>query len=289
MSVPEIDASLVSALIARQFPQWSAQPVHPVARSGWDNRSFRIGDTMLARLPSAARYAAQPLRDWTWLNSLQPHLHLAIPEMLALGEPDLIYPFSWGVYRWIEGDPADGMPVSDQLVFARDLAGFLRALQAIDTAGAPAPGPANFYRGGPLAPYDSEARRALALLPEGPSLLPLWEKGLTATFGGPPVWVHGDVAPSNLLLQGGALAAVIDFGQLAVGDPACDYTMAWTVFDAGARAVFRDALAADDGAWARARGWALWKAAILKSGLSSSTPANNAMAQPTLAAILSEA
>ena len=76
------------------------------------------------------------------------------------------------------------------------------------------------------------------------------------------MWVHGDVAASNLIVAGGRLQAVIDFGCAAVGDPACDLVFAWTGCTDDARTTFRDTLALDDATWARARGWALWKAVI---------------------------
>ena len=90
----------------------------------------------------------------------------------------------------------------------------------------------------------------------------VWDAGLAAPFDGVPTWFHGDVARGNLLLREGRLAAVIDFGTSGVGDPACDLVITWTSFTGAAREVFRDAMAADDGAWARARAWALWKALI---------------------------
>jgi aminoglycoside phosphotransferase (APT) family kinase protein len=86
------------------------------------------------------------------------------------------------------------------------------------------------------------------------------------------VWIHGDVDARNLLVRGGRLAAVIDFGQTGVGDPACDLTIAWTFFSGAARAAFRDAVAADAATWARARGWAMWKALITLAGHAGADP-----------------
>jgi aminoglycoside phosphotransferase (APT) family kinase protein len=90
----------------------------------------------------------------------------------------------------------------------------------------------------------------------------VWEAALAATWHAPSVWVHGDVTGSNLLVVDGRLSAVIDFGCSAVGDPACDVTIAWTFFFGDSRETFRDRLRLDEGAWARGRGWALWKALI---------------------------
>src|SRR6185436_18418399 len=130
----------------------------------------------------------------------------------------------------------------------------------------------SFFRGGPLSTYDAETRAALVAL-EGvvdtAAAREIWAVALAAPFAGPPVWVHGDVAPGNLLVAEGRLCAVIDFGQLAVGDPACDLAIAWTTFSAASRAAFRGRLPLDAACWARGRGWALWKAAIILAGASS--------------------
>lgn len=88
-------------------------------------------------------------------------------------------------------------------------------------------------------------------------------RGVVELFDGPAVWVHGDVTPTNLLVREGRLSAVIDFGAMAVGDPACDLMIAWTFFGGAERSVFRDALGLDDGTWERGRGWALWKALLV--------------------------
>ena len=268
----EITATLVEALIANQFPDWSRRFVRAVEPGGWDNRSFRLGEDLLVRLPSHGRYAAQVPKEHQWLPFLGRSLPLPIPVPVACGQPALGYPWPWSVYRWLEGEPATAVRLADAAGVAEDLAVFLRRLQAIDPTGGPMPGDHNFGRGGSLLPYDDETRRALSALAgkvDTAACARVWEAALAATHTGPVTWLHGDVAPSNLLVRDGRLAAVLDFGALAVGDVACDLTIAWTFFADGARRVFRDRIARDDATWARARGWALWKALILiawKSG-----------------------
>ena len=83
------------------------------------------------------------------------------------------------------------------------------------------------------------------------------------TWSGSPVWVHGDVSAGNLLVQEGRLSAVIDFGQLTIGDPACDLAIAWTLFSGESREIFRAMLPLDADTWARGRAWTLWKALII--------------------------
>ncbi len=265
----EIDAPTAAALVAAQFPAWAGLPVVPVAPAGWDNRSFRLGAAMKLRFPSAARYVAQVAKEARWLPELAPRLPLPIPAAIATGRPGAGCPFPWSVQSWLPGTPAAVSPPADPVRFARDVAGFIRALQAIPAAGGPAAGAHSFFRGGALAVYDAETRACLAALAgriDRAAATEVWETALAARWRGPAVWLHGDIAPGNLLLRDGRLAGVIDFGTCAVGDPACDLVLAWTFLAGDARAAFRAAVAADAGSWARARGWALWKALITLAG-----------------------
>lgn len=122
----EIDAALVASLVGTQFPQWAGLPVVPVAAVGWDNRTFRLGERMLVRLPSAERYVAQVAKEQRWLPLLAPRLPLPIPAPLALGAPGAGYPWPWSVYRWLDGEPARTERIADLGGFARDLACFLQ-------------------------------------------------------------------------------------------------------------------------------------------------------------------
>ncbi len=265
-----IDAGLVRRLVRAQFPRWADLPVEPVAFGGWDNRSFRLGERMVVRLPSAEIYAPQVEKEQHWLPLLAPMLPVAIPVPLAMGRPGEGYAWPWSVYAWLEGDTADRGHVRDAGGFAVSLAGFMEALQRIEPTGGPPPGPHNFHRGGQLAVYDGEARGAIALLGnriDAEAAIGAWDAALAAAWQGPPVWLHGDLSPGNLLVRGGTLKAVIDFGCCAVGDPACDLALAWTFFDADMRAAFRAALAPDRDSWRRGRGWALWKALIVSAGM----------------------
>jgi aminoglycoside phosphotransferase (APT) family kinase protein len=150
-----INETLVHRLVATQFPQWNNLPVRPVAVSGWDNRTFHLGEQMLVRLPSAAHYAAQVEKEQQWLPILAPLLPLPIPVPLAMGEPAEGYPWKWSIYRWLEGEAATSGNIADLSDFAVSLAQFLTALQRIDATGGPQSGPHSFYRGGALATYDT--------------------------------------------------------------------------------------------------------------------------------------
>jgi aminoglycoside phosphotransferase (APT) family kinase protein len=157
--------------------------------------------------------------------------------------------------------------------------------------GGPPPGPHNFFRGGPLETYDSETRRAIAAaqdLIDTELATAVWEDSLAATWHGRPVWVHGDVAAGNLLVQDGRLTAVIDFGCSGVGDPACDLTIVWTLLSRESRDAFRSALPQDAATWRRGRGWALWKALITYVGSLETDPAGAATARRVIDDVLDE-
>ena len=257
-----IDAPLVRRLIREQFPEHACLNVTQVLPGGHDNRTFRIGDQLAARLPSAVPYAAHVPVEYEFLPQLAEALPFEIPEPIALGAPGCGYPWRWTLNRWIPGEPASPSNVRGRDRLAQDLGDFLHALHAIDTADAPGPGPANFHRGGDLAVYEDETLGLIERLQpqiDAPRAALVWESARRTGWTKAPVWVHGDLAPDNLLLRDGRLCAVIDFGQLAAGDPACDVTIAWTLLDEPAATAFAQRLELDEGTWARARGWALWK------------------------------
>lgn len=291
LAMMDITPALVSGLIARQFPRWAHLPVRPVEVSGWDNRTFRLGEDLSVRLPSAERYVPQVEKEHRWLPRLAPFLPLSIPVPLARGASDLGYPWPWSVYRWLEGENATVERIAALPQFAITLAHFLAALQRIDSAEGPPPGPHNFYRGGPLTVYDSETRNAVATLNgeiDANAVMAVWEAALTSPWSGPPVWVHGDVAAGNLLVQSGRLSAVIDFGGISVGDPACDLTIAWTLFSGESREAFRAALPLDAATWTRGRGWALWKALMTVAGSFGSDPVKTGEARRVLREVLAD-
>jgi aminoglycoside phosphotransferase (APT) family kinase protein len=265
----DITADLVSNLVGTQFPRWARLPVRPVDAGGVDNVTFRLGEEMSVRLPSAADYVPGVEKEQRWLPVLAGQLPLPIPELVAAGEPGCGFPWPWSVCRWIEGVPVTEEVVGDLPRLAADLAGFLAALYQIDPAGGPPPGPHNFFRGGPLAVYDDEVQEALAALDGHIDTFlaaQVWQAALEATWRGRPVWFHGDAQPGNLLARDGRLCAVIDFGTCGVGDPACDTTIAWTFLSNGSSRIFAERLPVDRATWTRGRGWAIWKAMKVLTG-----------------------
>jgi len=258
-----VDGTLVRRLLAGQFPEWADLPLEPVEPRGTDNWLFRLGEELVVRLPCRERTVATLVRERTWLPRLTGRLPLEIPLPAAAGEPGAGYPWTWSVYRWLDGESAIDAPVADLAQAAVDLAALLEALQRIDPGGGPGPGEENFFRGAPLVTFDPRVRADLARLRDELDVgaaTAVWDEALQTPPEGPPVWVHGDLDRRNLLTRQGRLAAVVDFGCLGVGDPACDVAVAWKVLSPEARGIFRSALSVDDATWARARGWVVSQA-----------------------------
>ena len=262
MDRADITADVATCLVREQFPEWADLPISAVDHQGWDNTTYRLGPSLSVRLPSADYYVAQVEKEHRWLPYLAPYLPLPIPAAVARGVPGCGFPRPWSVYGWLPGTVAHRAAIADDVAFATSLAAFLRALWSVPDGGGPPPGAHNFHRGASPAVYDDQARSAAAALGVP---LEVWEAALVP-YDGPPVWFHGDLSASNLLVDEGRLSAVIDFGTCGVGDPACDLTMAWTWFEGEAREAFVAGVGLDDAAWARARGWALWKALITWEG-----------------------
>jgi len=262
----ETDVGLVARLIAVQLPEWAELPIEPVAERGTDNILYRLGDDMVVRLPGRGRPALALAKECAWLPKLAPLLPLRVPVPLALGRPAAGYPFPWAVYCWLEGDAATRESIGDLRRAAADLAEFVAALQRIDPAGGPGPGDHNVFRGVALVERDEMTRGSINRLPgdiDRDPLLDAWDEALAVrAWDRAPVWIHGDLDARNVLVREGRLSAVLDFGCLGVGDPACDVMVAWKLLDAEARSVFRSALEVDDATWARSRGWAVSQAAV---------------------------
>ena len=257
----DIDSSLVARLLAGQFPQWADLPLSSVHSAGTDNAIYRLGEDLAVRLPRVAGATEQVDIEHHWLPRLAPHLPLAIPVPLALGRPGEGYPWSWSVCRWQIGESAQSQRPADLGRAARDLADFIAALQRLDAVNWTPPGPPDSPRGVPLITRDAPTRAAIADLSgrlDTAAVTVAWEAALKEpAWHGPPVWTHGDLLPGNLLVHEGRISAVIDFGCLGVGDPACDLIVAWALLSAQTRNMFRTALSVDDATWGRGRGWAL--------------------------------
>jgi aminoglycoside phosphotransferase (APT) family kinase protein len=285
----DTDAELVRRLLGGQFPEWAGLPIAPVVSYGTDHDIYRLGDRLAARLPRIGWATRQAAKEAEWLPKLAPHLPLAVPVQLAMGHPAEGYPFDWSIYEWLPGENANGT-IDDLGQAAVDLAGFVKALRRIDTTDADPRRPGS--RGSPLAELDGYVRQSIAELADrvdGDAAVRSWEESLNASeWDGEDVWVHGDLLPGNLLVVDGRLSAVIDFGCLNVGDPACDLQPAWNVFAGDSRTRYRAELEVDDSSWLRGRGWALAQAVIALPYYWDTNPGMVGQASHALAQVLAD-
>jgi aminoglycoside phosphotransferase (APT) family kinase protein len=265
----EISDELVRRLIERDTPELGDRLLRRVRAPGSSNALFRLGADHLVRLPRQPGGGSTIETEARWLPRLAPILPVPVPEVVTVGQPGFGYPERWAVTGWIAGrgpaTPEPPGPSADAL--AGDLASFVTALHAAEVPAEAGDDPALWsYRARPLSDIDANIRqyvedcRGLTDLPiDLDACLEIWAEAvaLPAPADEPARWVHADLLAENLLVRDGRLAAVLDFGGLAVGDPSVDLVVAWEVLGPGARQLFRSSLALDDITWLRGRGWAL--------------------------------
>ncbi|ARZ71576.1 phosphotransferase [Streptomyces albireticuli] len=287
----ELGEDLVRRLIAGRFPRWAGLPVERFPSGGTVNAMYRLGDDMVVRLPLREGGAGDVALEREWLSRLAPLLPTAVPEALGAGEPAEGCPWPWSVYRWLPGENPEAGALEEPVALAGDLAGFVAAMRRVTLPGAP---PA--HRGGPLGSLDAETRAAIEQLRGIPregvdcdAAEAVWEDALrTPDWDGPPVWLHADLIPGNILVEDGRLTSVIDFGCMGMGDPACDLFPAWNLLPADAREVFREALGVDDATWKRGRGRTLSQALIALPYYRETNPAMAGNARHVIREVLGE-
>ena len=262
----DVDVPLVRSLLRDQHPDLAGLSLEVVA-NGWDNVVLRLGADLAVRVPRRQLAARLVEHEQRWLPDIAARVGsvVPVPAPVRTGRPALGYPWSWSIVPWLPGTPigarAAGVPVAEAL------AAFVGLLHVAAPAGAPA----NPFRAVPLA---SRSDAVLARLDghdvhRAGELAALWRAAAAApTHAGPPVWVHGDLHPFNLLVDSSSagvdhLSAVIDFGDVTAGDPAVDLATAWLTFDQPGRRAFRARVAASDATWQRARGWVVALASAL--------------------------
>lgn len=275
----------VEALVARQAPRRSGVEVTALAH-GWDNFLFRLGDDWLARFPRRQAAVALLHNEVRWLPGLAPRLPLQIPVPTLVGEPGEGYPWPWTIVPWIDGVPLAAGPDLDPARAAADLGTFLRALHRV----APEDAPPNPFRGVALQERDQAVRTRLGTLEaviDGEAATACWEDALQARrHEGPPVWLHGDLHPGNLIVADDRISGVVDFGDITSGDPATDLSALWTVLDGRHLDRFREGYGEiDQPCTRRARGWAL-SLGLAYLASSSDNPTMAAIGRRTVDAVL---
>lgn len=294
----DVDEELVRALLGEQHPDLADRRLVLTA-SGWDNLLWRLGDDLAVRIPRRAIAAPLVAHEQRWLPGLAPHLPLSIPAPVRVGVPGCGFPWRWSVVPWLDGADAWSAPPRDPIRAGEVLGGFLAALHRP----APDDAPANPYRGVPLVERQgrfSDALRALSQRDPGWAercgttdldVVLRWEILAGAPeWSGPPLLLHGDLHPLNVVVHQGRVSAVIDFGDLTAGDPATDLAVAWMLLPAAARPAFRAAAGTgpggliDDATWCRSAAWAL---ALAVAYLDGDGPVH-AIGEATLATVMQE-
>ncbi len=287
----ETDTDLVKRLLEKQFPQWADLSIDPVSSSGTDNALYRLGRDKLVRLPKIDWAIGQVEKEHYWMPKLAPQLPFSLPKPLVMGKPDAGYPWKWSIYQWLEGKNVGIDEISNPIQAAKDLASFIVALQKIDTLNGP-PAIENKLRGASLKLRDTNTLKAISDMREmidADLAIEIWKNALRAPeWEGEPVWFHGDLLPGNLIFEKGQLKAVIDFGGLGIGDPACDMIIAWGLFKGESREAFRLSLNVDDATWERGRGHALSQAVIFIPYYLNTNPVGVKVANHTINEIFAE-
>lgn len=254
----DIDTEIVAALIRQQFPQYSDLSIKPIDSAGTDHAMYKLGSDMVVRLPRLAEAETQVHKEQYWLPKLGPHVSLATPRPIAMGAPATVFGMHWSIYEWLQGANAFDQPISDLRHAAVKLGQFGVELRSLDASKGP-----RSFRGDPVESKESDVLAAIEHLSAADKVdrdeaLSAWRSVTELPqWACDPVWAHGDLLPGNLLTTNGLLSAVIDFGGVGVGDPACDMMVAWTLLTAVERPTFREYAEVDDATWERGRGWAL--------------------------------
>jgi aminoglycoside phosphotransferase (APT) family kinase protein len=263
MTEIEVTADLVRDLLREQHPDLAGLAIREVA-GGWGNQMWRLGDELAVRMQRMDPTPELQLKERRWLPVLAPRLPLPVPTPVRFGEPSERFPKHWTVMTWVPGEPLDHGSISRGAHAAGALAGFLRALHVEAPADAPIATDRGAHPRHCTGGFENFFH-AVALDDIAADVLAVWDDAVAAPeWEGPPVWVHGDLHPANVVVSGGTLSGIVDFGDMFAGDPAWDLAAAWVVLPAGAAARFFTVYAqADEATIRRARGLAALKSLFL--------------------------
>jgi len=271
----EVTNDTVQRLVRDQRPDLGDCPIARVA-NGWDNATFRLGDSLAVRLPRRAEAVPLILHEQRYLPDIARRSPVAVPVPVHAGRPTPDFPWPWSIVPWVPGAAAADVGPAGRGPAAKGLADFLLSLHVPAETDVPV----NPFRRVPLTDRDAVLLERLAdheRYPQAAALRAVWAQACAAkAWDGPAMMLHGDLHPGNILLaDDGSLAGVIDFGDVGAGDPAVDLAVGWLMFDAGTRHRFMGAFgsAVDGDTWMRSRGWAL----ILSTAMLSNSDDNPRM------------
>jgi aminoglycoside phosphotransferase (APT) family kinase protein len=286
-----ITKDLARTLLVTHCPQWQHPSLEPAPLSGTDHTMFRLGTDMALRFPRRPSAVLQVLKEQQFLPAISASLTIDTPTPVKAMRPCDLFGYPWSVCQWIEGHTLRRTPDFVEIDFVHDIGLFLADLKSAQVGNVPLPGPHNFGRGVALQERDAQTRAAIAAIADEfdtAALLRGWSKALAAKpYEGPLRLIHGDLAASNILIKDERLSGVIDWGGLAVGDPACDLMLAWNFLEEPWRGLFRIASGANNDDWQRGLGWALSVAAIQLPYYRDTSPTIATAARATLTAVLS--
>lgn len=263
----EVGPELIRDLLRDQHPDLAELPLREVD-GGWGNQMWRLGENLAVRVQRMNATTESQLLERRWLPQLAPRLPLLIPVPVREGAPSEAVPKIWTVVTWIPGLPLDRTMITRADDAAEALGGFLEALHRPAPADAPkdtvgrAAHPKDCVDG---FEYFFTALDSAAFDGKGERVREVWDDATVApTWGGPGVWVHGDLHPANVVVNDGSISGVVDFEGVHAGDPAADVAAAWVLLPDGAAGRFFDVYAAaDDAMVRRARGHAVLKSLFL--------------------------
>lgn len=287
----ELDVESVRKLLREQFPHWADLALAPFKSSGTDHLLFRLGSEKVVRFPANAEAAQNIPMHAQWMPRFAA-LPLQTPQILGTARPDSSAPFAWTVLNWIDGVDAATASISDWPLTVEILGRFVRELRLVDTSGGLVCGQHNAWRGSPLSALDRRTRAAIDAVSDTydrRAMLAVWSVALSAPeWCGGPLWVHGDIHAANMIVRDGQIVGIIDFGLMALGDPACDLAVGWSFIPTEFREPFFDATQVDQTTRQRGKGWGLYIGVIAYSHYRDKNPVLARIAANAIEAVLAD-
>lgn len=241
----EVNEEQARTLIGRQFPQLSSRQVKRLGW-GWDNTVFLIGDEYVFRFPRRTIAVGSIRMESKLLPKLEAYMTIPYPKPLFYGEASDEYPAPFLGYAYVRGDFPIGLTEECRALSAETLAKFLRRLHEFPVQTALKCGVRQDHRN--LTDIASRKVKLEGFLSKVVEHLSLEESGVIEAYIGRlqkdrveavNALLHGDLHFKNMLVnENGIVSGIIDWGDLNVGHPACDLSVAYSFLPPYARGVF---------------------------------------------------